>query len=237
MLWINYSILLQIRKGFFSLPPAFQPPLCCTVSALETEISSPNCGKIVSQESELLSSHLFHFSHHSRHDKWAARVCLSLSLLMAAPLSGVPLSSRKVSFLIHPPLSSTSSTKWPNYIPLRDFQSFHLPFSLMYGIVSHITFNRKKSGTFIHLLHQVVILFYWHLITVNVNYSRMTGLIYQSAKFAKLFTLSLNMFGPYLWKETSLLPSWLCVLPMFEFSWRQTSFLLDAWWLFTSWFI
>lgn len=107
LLWINYSILLQIRKVFFSfstfstLPPAFQPPLCCTVSALEIEISSPNCGRMVSQESELLSSHLFHFSHHSRHDKWAARVCLSLSLLMAAPLSGVPLSSHWVSFLIH----------------------------------------------------------------------------------------------------------------------------------------
>lgn len=134
----------RLERFFFSfstfstLPPAFQPPLCCTVSALEIEISSPNCGKIVSQESELLSSHLFHFSHHSWHDKWAARECLSLSLLMAAPLSGVSLSSRRVSFLIHPPLSSTSSTKWLNYIPLRDFQSFHLPLSLMHSLTHYV---------------------------------------------------------------------------------------------------
>lgn len=79
------------------------------------------------RESELLSTHLSHFSCHPRHDKWAATVCLSLPLPIPAGLflSGAPLSWQRLRFLIYLQLFWTSSNKWPNQITLRAF--FHLP--------------------------------------------------------------------------------------------------------------
>lgn len=131
----------RLESGFFPLsilPPAaaFQPPPCCTVSALEIEISSSNCGEIVSRSLNFYPhiSLTFPVTHDMIN---GLPECLSLSLLMAAPLAGSPLSSHRLSFLIHLPLFSTSSTKWPNRIQFRDFHSFHPPLSFKY-IVAHI---------------------------------------------------------------------------------------------------
>lgn len=145
----------RLESGFFSplstLPPAaaFQPPPCCTVSALEIEISSSNCGKIVSKSLNF-NPHIS-LSFPVTHDMInGLPECVSLSLLMAAPLAGSPLSSHRVSFLIHLPLFSTSSTKWPNCIQFRDFKSFHLPLSFIYCCTHlrrtlHLKFLAKKK--------------------------------------------------------------------------------------------
>lgn len=122
---MDYKVFFSLHVS--SIAALFWPPPCTTVSASEIEISSSNCEKIVFGESELLSTHLSHFSCRSRHDKWAATVCLSfpLPILTGLFLSGAPLSWQRLRFLIYLQLFWTSSNKWPNQITFRAF--FHLP--------------------------------------------------------------------------------------------------------------